>query len=82
MVWSLVARTAFWLFAVAFGVNALGISVGACSPTCTESDVVAGLAQVSEQLQNAAAFFFWAVVVIAFQLSWLGVIAFVDGRRR
>lgn len=77
-----VGRLLFWLFAIAFGVNALGINVFACAPACTNDDVVAGLAQVSDQLHNTAAFFFWVAVVLAFQLSFVAVTLFVNGRTR
>lgn len=51
-----------------------------CAPTCTETDVLAGLAQLSDQLHNLSGFLFVASVFVALLLVGILVVLFVNGR--
>lgn len=53
-----------------------------CSPTCTDSDVVTGLATIADQLHNLSAFLLVVSVFVLFTLTFLAVTLFVNGRTR
>lgn len=52
-----------------------------CAPTCTETDVVTGLAQVSEQLHGLGVFLGLVIIVAAFFAGLFMVLAFRVYRR-
>jgi hypothetical protein len=53
-----------------------------CAPTCSTTDVVAGLAQLSDQLHNLSAFVFVAATFFIFHLVFVVALLFVNGRTR
>lgn len=51
-----------------------------CAPTCTDTDVLAGLSQISEQLQNLSAYLHVVSGLALFFLVACAILLWVNGR--
>lgn len=51
-----------------------------CAPTCTSTDVLAGLSQISEQIQNMSTFLVVVSGIALFFLVAAVILLYVNGR--